>query len=90
LRGKRGAILAAIGALVFAAAMAWLLVPAIGGSDLIDPLVFDGPAALVEDRTDALVPLIIGTLAGLAGLSACWVEGESGEDVLARARAGLS
>ncbi len=56
--------------------MAWLLVPAIGGSDLIDPLVFDGPTALVEDRIDPLVPLIIATLAGLAGFTGWLLAGE--------------
>ncbi len=73
--GKRGAILAICGALIFAAAMAWLLVPAIDGSDLIDPLVFDGPQALVDDRVDALVPLIVAALAGLAGFAGWFLAG---------------
>lgn len=75
MTGKRGPILAALGALVFAAAMAWLLVPAIGGSDLVDPLVFDGPQALVDDRTDALLPLIIAAVAGLAGFAGWFLSG---------------
>ncbi|HYH60271.1 MAG TPA: HD domain-containing phosphohydrolase [Solirubrobacterales bacterium] len=63
----RGLIAASIGALVFAVAMVWLLIPAVGGADLIDPLVFDAPEALVGDSTEALAPLIIAALAGLAG-----------------------
>lgn len=62
-------ILAAIAALIFAVAMALLLVPAFGGADLIDPLVVDAPTALVGNRTEALLPLIIASLAGLAAFA---------------------
>ncbi|MEJ7876534.1 MAG: hypothetical protein WKF62_07730 [Solirubrobacterales bacterium] len=60
--------------------MAWLLVPAIGGSDLIDPLVFDGPPALLEDRVEALLPLIIATLMGLAGFAEWILAGREGDE----------
>ena len=67
MRGRLA--LAVLTALAFAAAMAWMLVRAIEGSDLIDPLVFDAPVGLVVDRADALVPLLIATVAGLTALA---------------------
>jgi diguanylate cyclase (GGDEF)-like protein len=78
MTGRRGATLAAVGALLFAAAMAWMLVPAFGGSDLIDPLILDRPEALIAERTDALLPLILATLAGLAGYGGWMLAGREG------------
>jgi diguanylate cyclase (GGDEF)-like protein len=66
---RRGMILAILTGLAFAAAMAWLLVPAIDGKDLFDPLVFDRPEALIGDKTEALRPLIAATVLGLIGFA---------------------
>ena len=84
-------ILALLTALVFAAAMAWLLAAAIGGSDLIDPVVVDAPNILVSERTDALLPLVIAAVAGVAGFLG-WVlsargGGAAGEERERRERA---
>ena len=81
-------ILGALLALVFAAAMAWLLVPAIGGSDLIDPITVEGVQAVVSERTEALIPLIVATLAGLAGFAGWLLAGDgSAEEETKRKRA---
>lgn len=70
LGGGRARIVALVLAIAFVAAMAYLLVHAIGGEDLAEEIQLDGPVSVsVPDRHEELPALIVGSLAGLLGLA---------------------